>query len=302
MNRLRKIDIDIFRNITKPEVAYLLGLIWADGCIYYKKNKYRYDINIVNKIEDALVFNKIAQTIGEWNFYLTQKGKMGAIVAHNKDICEFLIENDYLSKSSLSANKILSRIPEHLKHYWFRGLLDGDGCIYVKYNPTSLRLEISSSFEQDWSYMVDLCTKLNIEYKILKRTAKNTKYKFSTFLIRKLNCIMSFCDYVYRGFDNDKIGLQRKFLKAKEIESFLKKRQARNRQSSITKRGDGFYIMFRYNKKRYNWGCFNNKEEALISKQNKIFEILGKDGFKEYYGFDYKPSLTLPTPPKSIQN
>jgi len=48
-----------------------------------------------------------------------------------KNPLELLVDNDYKLKSYNSADKILSKIPNSLHHYFFRGLIDGDGCFYL---------------------------------------------------------------------------------------------------------------------------------------------------------------------------
>jgi len=53
--------------------------------------------------------------------------KQGRLIIHNRPLVKYLVDNDYLVKSNASADKILSTIPEKFQHYFFRGLIDGDG-------------------------------------------------------------------------------------------------------------------------------------------------------------------------------
>lgn len=83
-------------------------------------------------------------------------------------------------------------------------------------------LQITSTYEQDWSYMVNLCEKLNIKYNI-ERRIRNTGNKHSDFRITRLEDIKIIGDYLYSSFENDNIGFPRKYNKYKEIITKFKK-------------------------------------------------------------------------------
>lgn len=139
------------------------------------------------------------------------------IIGSNPVINKFLIENDYGKKSQLSADKILNNIPHHLRHYWFRGLIDGDGCFYYHKTNHQRQLFITSTYDQDWSYLEKLCNDLQINYKITKfeRINKKTGNKngYSNFRILGKE-IIKFGDYIFQG---DDFGLSRKKNKFNEI-------------------------------------------------------------------------------------
>ena len=74
----------------------------------------------------------------------------------NRFLYNFLKENDYHIKSGASASKILLKIPEHLQHYWWRGFIDGDGC-FVRNERNRLNiLQITSTFDQGWSFIKNI--------------------------------------------------------------------------------------------------------------------------------------------------
>jgi hypothetical protein len=197
------INVDQFINIEDPKVAYILGYLWADG--YIVRNEVRLEI-----VKDDLDHIKpILESIGTWTYsYRNRAGNQtsGCATVSNKRLIEFLKDNDYENKSFVSADKIISKIPNELKHYFFRGLVDGDGCIYV--NDKKKRLSIASSYNQNWDYVKNICDDLSITSYLYKN--ENSKGKSSIIEMNGINAKL-FIDYIYQ----DKIfGLSRKYDKA----------------------------------------------------------------------------------------
>lgn len=286
INKIRKVDTEQFIDVKTPEVAYLLGLIWADGCVVCVPETHRYVIQITNTLTDALIFNDIAQKTGKWNFNTYgQRGSrkpIGVLSTSNKELVEFLIDNDYKSKSWESADKILSHIPEDIKHYWFRGLLDGDGCL-------SNGVDIASSYKQDWGFMIKLCNKLQIEYQLHQRINNKNGYKFSSFNIQKIKFADRFCNYIYQNYEKDKIGLERKYNQYCNFHEHHINKQKRNVESGISKykNGNKFYINFRLNNKKYYDSSAYTLEDAINIKKEMIYHTQGPIIFEDYYGFKY---------------
>ena len=196
------VNIEQFITIEKPEIAYMLGYLWADG--YIVRNEIRLEI-----VKDDLDHIKpILESIGTWTYsYRNRAGNQtsGRAVVSNKRLVKFLKENDYDNKSFMSADKILSIIPNELKHYFFRGLVDGDGCIYIN-DKFKKRLTISGSFKQNWRYVSNVCNDLNIKYNIYRR---RNEHASSNIELNGFHA-KTFCDYIYQ----DKIfGLDRKYNK-----------------------------------------------------------------------------------------
>jgi hypothetical protein len=214
------IDYNEFIKLDKPEIIYFLGLFWADGFMYRNKNNSTIGIGIVE--EDMVVIESHLDKIGNWTKRVNKKKKeltwkpTKTILTNNKRIFDFLLENDYGDKSSVSAYKIISKIPKNLLHYFFRGLSDGDGCFYLKtYKPkkgsTLKQFSISSTKEQDWSYVENLFNDLSIKYSIY-RNGSGSQIRITNF-----NGIRLFGEYIYCGYIDDEIGLSRKYNKYCDI-------------------------------------------------------------------------------------
>lgn len=217
------INPDLFYNIKTKEITYLLGLIWADGFLNASKNGYNHSLGFTMVKEDIDIVKPVLKIIGKWNYY-ERKQPIESwkpsinVITNNKRIFNFLVEHDYHKKSYISANKILSKIPDELKHYFFRGLIDGDGCFYY-YKPeigsTLRQFALTSTYEQDWGYFETLCKKLNIKYSI-KRTI-NSKSSSSSIRITNKDGIKKLGEFIYNNFNEDKIGLVRKYIKYTQI-------------------------------------------------------------------------------------
>ena len=194
------VNIEQFLDIQKPEVAYLLGFLWADG--YIVRNEVRLEI-----VKDDLdTIKPILESIGNWTYsYRDRNGcrTSGRATTSNKKIKEFLVNHDYHKKSYVSADKILSKIPNELKHYFFRGLVDGDGCIYVNEKTNEKRISISSSVNQNWFYVENICNEIDVNFNVYQKIGKHSSS------VIEINGVYAktFCDYIYQ---DKQFGLDRK--------------------------------------------------------------------------------------------
>ena len=128
------------------------------GYMFQSKNGYNSNIGIGLVKEDMEELEIHLDKIGVWNKRISDKKKISSwrqtksLLTNNKRIYNFLMEMDFKEKSYKSADKILNIIPEKLRHYFFRGLIDGDGCFYISKNKKQKQFTISSSIGQDWGY------------------------------------------------------------------------------------------------------------------------------------------------------
>ncbi len=117
---------DTFREVKTKEVAYVLGILWAEGWV---QNQSDYSINIKMIEEDFVELLPIFYALGEWKQYkYTPKNRKPTIQLRvsGKSLVDFFLSMDYHVKSNAPATKILSIIPEHLKKYWWRGYFDSN--------------------------------------------------------------------------------------------------------------------------------------------------------------------------------
>jgi hypothetical protein len=200
--------------------AYILGLLWADGYINKNTNNgYRIEIMLLKKDMDKI--EKIFEYIGNWKHYVDRRSEKirKRLYLDNKELHSFLWKFNFCKKSFVSPDKLLTRIPQKIHKYFFRGIIDGDGCFSL--NKYGGQFCITSSYEQDWKYIKKLMKFLKIKkYKIDKQ--KRPCGSMSRIMITKKEDIVKLGNYVYRDYIRDKIGLNRKYLKYKIIQSKIK--------------------------------------------------------------------------------
>ncbi len=201
--------------------AYILGFLWADGHLDKNKKRLVLGINIIDGKELLIIFNHLRgwtvqeRSMAKYNW----KDKI-IFTIHNPILHSELKKLGFLDKSNISPCELLKIIPEKYIHYFFRGLIDGDGCFYYNEKNSCRQLTIASTYEQDWTYLIKLCNKLNIKYRInkIKKINKKSGNINKHSQIRILGSeIIKFGDYIYFG---DKMGLSRKYNKFLEIKKF----------------------------------------------------------------------------------
>jgi len=215
----KMVDISRFLDIKEPEVAYFLGFMWADGHVHKNTNGIHLDI----QKRDYLSLKSLFEQIGQFHHYTktdcNRGGDQGGIRLDHHPLRTFLAEHDYLIKSVASPDKIVSKIPDHLKHYFWRGLCDGDGCIGVDLRGRYL-VYIAGSYEQDWNAAQSLMDGMMIKYVVfqasrINRTSGKLNSSSGIKITNKIG-FLTFCDYIYQGYETDGIGLKRKWEKFQE--------------------------------------------------------------------------------------
>lgn len=198
-----KVNVKHFTDISLPEAAYTLGYLWADG--YAVNNEIR--LEIVK--EDADAIKDVLEVLGEWFYYNRCRDNnrpVTRVSTSNKVLFEYLIGLDFKTKSVVSPNKLLDTIPLALQNYFFRGIIDGDGCFYKN------SIIIAGSYDQDWKYFEDLSKKLNIKCNTYRKENKlNQRHsiiEFNGVNSKKLG------EYIYSGIP---FGLERKKKKFLDI-------------------------------------------------------------------------------------
>jgi hypothetical protein len=213
------VNYKLFNEDFTKESVYILGLLWADGHI--RPDKHLTTINVIKSDLDCVL--PVFMKTGDWLYGEVKKSNNGVkmktqlrINTTTWGLCDILVRFDFLNKSKASPQQMLSKIPDTLKKYWFRGYLDGDGCIKLgkKYG---LNVVFAGSYEQDWSFMSNLCDELNINYSINRYVVKLGGY--SHFSVRKKIDVKKLCDYIYGDYDG--IGFSRKYKKYLDVLKYI---------------------------------------------------------------------------------
>lgn len=115
---------DYFKQIDNPHKAYLLGFITADGAIVNEVlsiEVHKDDVDILN-FAKAQINPKATLTPTRDCFKVSFSAK-----ALGRDLAKYgIVQN----KSKIIKRVPTEFIPENLLPYYFRGLIDGDGCVH----------------------------------------------------------------------------------------------------------------------------------------------------------------------------
>lgn len=271
--KLAKIEMDQFLDIKCPGIAYLLGFIWADGFVSRDDNR----IAITMNQNDSPEIIKIITQTGEWRFYYKKHKdhpswiSSVSIAKYDKNLNCFLKENDYCEKSFKSPDKILSKIPENLKHYWWRGYFDGDGCINLTSNHR--RASICSTFDQDWTFAEALSLKLGFDFAVEKTKRLNKvsqkENKYSKIHIQNFKSLDLFFSYIYRDYETDKIGFQRKHDKWLIIKQCLLERKPKTSAYKYICFNQG-NLKWKANYKKKHLGWFDSEDKAFAAQKKYL--------------------------------
>jgi len=188
------------QTINSPSVTYILGLLWADGHL----SKFGDALRIMASKEDLdEVFSHFCE-LGDWSNKKVKKCKqswkdISILTCCNADVLSFFKENDYQEKSVKAPTKILSKIPDHLKHYFWRGYFDGDGGFHLKKQKTrGAILTFSGHYNQDWFEHSSLLDSLGIRtYSTIQIISKKGHKSSCVSFCNKIDAA-NFLDYIYQ--------------------------------------------------------------------------------------------------------
>lgn len=125
-------NFDYFKDVNKPEKAYWLGFIMADGCVY-KREGHQGLLQIIlqnNDVEILQNFNDAIKSEYPINNIENKEGdKYCALSITSDEVCNSLIRVGIKPNKTWGTSLKLGKLP---KKYWFdylTGFFDGDGCI-----------------------------------------------------------------------------------------------------------------------------------------------------------------------------
>lgn len=205
-------------NFMDPEVAYFLGLLWADGCC----STHRYAIRLTCAVRDASQYLKFLPSIlqtPEWSksFQIPNNPKHVPIVTYQYSSRRLsnLLQQWGLHVDRKDISILFSRIPNNLKSFFLLGLIDGDGSWYGR-QPGPKKLSISASVDQNWEALINyfknnLGLNPNIKIYYQSRGAE------SSLVVYRHQDILDLGNFLYLHRETSNIGLDRKYEKWLQI-------------------------------------------------------------------------------------
>lgn len=128
-----KINKEFFKKWS-PNMAYVLGYIYADGCLINCDYIRAYYLTIVSTDKDSL--ERIKNMMGSEHKIGSKKSlykngkRIFQIKIGSKEIYTDLINLGLYPRKSLSIN--FPNIPNRFINHFIRGYFDGDGCVYFE--------------------------------------------------------------------------------------------------------------------------------------------------------------------------
>lgn len=173
---------DYFSTIDTEEKAYLLGLFKTDG--YIKTGKGSPRIGISLKKSDLKMIEKIKEEFNTINdiYYDNRVGKESYVIEVVSERMATDLEkfNIIPNKTILLKDIHLESIPEHLQRHYLRGLLDGDGTIYIEKATNTIAIGFcgyNKSFVYSFQKAINEKINYSIESNIKKDNAYSCRWK-----------------------------------------------------------------------------------------------------------------------------
>jgi intein/homing endonuclease len=200
-NRTYELDEALFDTIDSEEKAYILGLLYADGCLQGTDVEIALqekDRELLEKVS-IFVYNKIVLGFRSGKEFVSTNGKLYLGQSQVRfRICSRKVTN-CLRKHGLCENKSFKiRMPslhKDLVRHFIRGYFDGDGCLHI--NKSGLKSKHSIELLSNEDFCEDMKLILNtlgIESNI--ENNKNTGIK--GLRICKSISRKKFLDWIYK--------------------------------------------------------------------------------------------------------
>lgn len=277
----------LFLHLDTAEIAYTLGVIWADGCLPSNSNS----ISLTMLSSDIEELMPVLKKVGNWGSYIRKHPRWQeatTVHAADKDIATFLKSVGYRNKSFDSACKILELIPQHLHKYWWRGIIDGDGNFNEQNGSRSFSL--SSSQSQDWTFAENLCKRLDLPYSIYTKNQLNKRSRkvnrCSLIVVHGYFDIRTLYNYVYDGMPEDHIGMTRKYDYATRMVANFPKSIRYQLDKGIQYGPKGYSAKIALDGQKYDLGYHPTFQAAVAARKTKIIEYGGAKLLKRYFMSD----------------
>ena len=213
--RKYSVDEHYFDTIDTPEKAYILGLLYADGCNYNRKGKWCINISLqegdkelLENVRKELKYEKPLEYIDYSNkrdFGHTCKNQYGLFV-FSKHMC-----NELHKKGMVRNKSLILEFPEWLNpdlySHFIRGYFDGDGSImqYGKYKIVKVSIVSTNNFCER---IKEICANIGIDTRIYESGCNNGATKQLN-IFRQID-VKKFLDWIYTDAT---IYLKRKYQK-----------------------------------------------------------------------------------------
>jgi intein/homing endonuclease len=192
MKRVNNFNDDYFEKIDSEDKAYFLGLLFADGNVYLKRN--RVQLTLAN--EDSYIIDELAKHIDYQGKIYSDRGLYAKLILPSKKMCQDLISLGCTSRKSLTL-KFPDNLEENLVRHFIRGYFDGDGHIskHKKLKNPYYNINITSS-EDFMKRLKEILLDNAIETGKLYKRYKDKPQSAHTLYVKNKSA-GGFFDYIY---------------------------------------------------------------------------------------------------------
>jgi hypothetical protein len=198
-SRKYTINENYFDNIDTKNKAYVLGLLYSDGCNYPPQHRVKLELqerdkSILDKINIEIQSNKPLSFVNlnskNANWQNTYR-----LDITNKHISDKLVELGMVQNKSLVL-EFPKWLDESMYASFLRGYLDGDG--HIEWSNTRFITLVGTS--QFCEHVKDFCkSRLNINCSICNTANKNSNTKL--LYIHRKKQVKEFLDFIYKDAD-----------------------------------------------------------------------------------------------------
>lgn len=205
---------DYFSEINTNDKAYFLGLLYADGSVReggysFKIVVHKKDIDVVEKLRDKIFLEKLNDRI------------KGGIEEGDKyirlSVSDVKMVSD-LVRHGCTPNKTFTiRFPNVISKEFYpdfiRGVMDGDGCIYIAKNNKTIKVDFTSNYEfvKDLKTIIESCG-----FRCGKPIQRKKNKLTGAIQITGRENVIKFLDWLYAG---DGPHMNRKYEKYQQIKA-----------------------------------------------------------------------------------
>lgn len=217
---------DYFENIDTEDKAYWLGFISADGCILKCSEYNSYRLQIALSINDIEHINKFLRCIDAYDVDINifepsgfgSKNKTARAVLNSYKLCNDL--NRYNIHINKSYDIELPDISDEMIPHYLRGLFDGDGSYYYKYDSKYNRyrysFELVGASEKMIYQVKEYLLSKNIKTNIYKRKSPSSDNYVFRLMTGSKKEMLKIIDLLY---SDAHMYLNRKYEKINEIKN-----------------------------------------------------------------------------------
>lgn len=194
-NRNKTYNTRYFSDIDSIDKAYFLGLLYADGNIYLKRNR----IQISLLLSDWYIVEKFCSFIEyEGNTYMDRE-KYPKLIIDSKKMCQDLISKGCLPNKSFTLMfPSADQVPSHLISHFIRGFFDGDGGV-CKRGKTGMYISFTSNESFLSQISKFLKENLNIEFGRFYPRYKNKSFSCGSISLYRGAEILRLFEFLYEN-------------------------------------------------------------------------------------------------------